>query len=365
VALAPSPDALDCPSLGLAEVEESSFGGSFERLRLRLPPIPGVRPIAPPVSFGSSAILVDATRSPDQANRFPLQPGAKAWIGVRRIHALAHPGLSFLIVTDGSLRSQAALGLGGQIARLAHAQVTLLGCGQKGEAFEQHLQEARKQLGSGLASLQVHLSSEHPAVAITQAVEKQPYDLVVLGFGPQEDLPLAEQILQSGEHHLLLVPCPQPAPTQALICVAYGEPGKDDVLFAGRLVRHLGADATLLSVIPEAGKNPELQARAERFLEGGVQTLSILGVPARVAIRSGPIRAEITNALESGGYDLLVMGAPLPNQHGQVTLSGVIGQTLGAIRDTATLIVRSHYIGARAYPQSIFERGYRIDEISR
>ena len=102
VALAPQVEALDCPQLGQAVVEEVSFGGAFERLRLRLPPIPGVRPISPPVAFGSSSILVEATRLPDQASRFPLQPGAKTWVGVHRIHTLEHPGLSFLIVSDGS-----------------------------------------------------------------------------------------------------------------------------------------------------------------------------------------------------------------------------------------------------------------------
>ena len=358
-------ETLDCPRLGLAVVEECSFAGTFERLRLRLPPLPGVRPIAPPVSFGSDTILVDATRTPDQANRFPLQPGASAWVGVRRVHALAHPGLSFLIVTDGSLRAQAGLALGGQIARLAHARVTLLGCGQQTEAFQQHLQESRKQLGSGLASLQVHLSTDQPGRAIQQAVEKQPYDLVVLGFGPQEDLPLAEQILQSGEHHLLLVPKPQPAPTQALICVSYGEPGKDDVLFAGRLVRHLGAEATLLSVLPENMKELEFRQRAERFLAGGVQTLSILGVPARTTIRSGSIRSEIGAELSGGNYDLLVLGAPLPSGSGQVSLSGIVGQTLGMLDSRAVLIVRSHYMGALVYPLSTGERNFRLEEIAR
>src|SRR5262245_9688862 len=65
VALASSPEALDCPQLGRGEVEESTFVGSFERLRLRLPPIPGVRPIAPPVAFGSGSVLVEVTRSQD------------------------------------------------------------------------------------------------------------------------------------------------------------------------------------------------------------------------------------------------------------------------------------------------------------
>ena len=93
VALAPTAEALDCPRLGQAVVEEVSFGGAFERLRLRLPPIPGVRPISPPVAFGSSSILVEATRLPEQASRFPLEAGSKTWVGVHRIHTLEHPGL--------------------------------------------------------------------------------------------------------------------------------------------------------------------------------------------------------------------------------------------------------------------------------
>ena len=345
VALAPQASGMDCPQLGQAVVEEISFGGAYERLRLRLPPISGVRPIAPPVTFGSNTILVDATRSPEQAARFPLQLGEKAWVGVHRIHTLVHPGLSFLIVTDGSLRAQAALALGGQIARLSHARVTLLGCGPQNEAFQAHLQEARKQLGSGLAALEVITSTENPILAVTKAVERQPQDLVILGFNHQEDHPMVEQLLQSGDHHLLLVPCPQQAPDKALICVASGEPGKDDVLFAGRLVRHLGADASLLTVLPPDSDNPHLRSKAEHFLEGGVQSLSLLGVPANAIVRSGVVADEILAELRSGSYDLLVVGAPLPMVRGRVVFAGAIENTLSQVTDRAVLVVRSHYAG--------------------
>ena len=362
VALAAKPEGLDCPPLGWARVEESSFGGSFERLRLRLPPLTGVRAIAPPVSFGSDSILVDATRSPDQSERFPLQPGQSAWVGVRRVHALAHPGLSFLLVTDGSLRAQGALDLGGHIARLAHARVTLLGCGQKPEAMQPYLQEARKQLGSGLAALDVRTSAETPARAVALEVEKQPYDLVVLGFNPQSDIDLAEKILESGEHHLLLAPCSQETPTQALICVAYGEPGKDDVLFAGRLVRHLGADATLLSVLPETARDTLFEERAGRFLEGGVQTLGLLGVPARTLMRTGQVKEQIQKEMKTSGYDLLVLGAPLANPNGEISLGGVVGQILDEVADHAVLIVRSHYMGAKAFNLAA-ERSRILEEV--
>jgi sulfate transport system ATP-binding protein len=241
-------------------------------------------------------------------------------------------------VTDGSPLAQAALDLGGQIARLAHARITLLGYGHKPEALQSHLQAAKEQLGSGLVSLEIRAAAAPLAEAVAQEVEHQPYDLVVLGFQRQENTALAEEILQSGEHHLLLVSRPGPAPARALICVASGEPGKADILFAGRLVRHVGAEATLLSVLPETGSSD--QSRVERFLSRGVRTLELLGVPARTAIRSGPVREEITNEVSSGGYDLLVMGAPLAGRDGRIPLNGIVGQILNVI-NRPVLIVRS------------------------
>jgi ABC-type Fe3+/spermidine/putrescine transport system ATPase subunit/nucleotide-binding universal stress UspA family protein len=344
VALAPEAGLLDCPRLGKAVVEEVAFGGAYERLRLRLPAISGVRSISPPVTFGSDSILVDTTRSPEQASRFPLQPGDEAWVGVHRIHVLDHPGLSFLILTDGSLRSQAALDLGGQIARLAHARVTLIGYGKQDEALQSHLQEARKQLGSGLAALEVITSKKGPEDAVRQAVEMQPQDLVVIGFNHQEDLTLAEKILEAGEHHLLLVPRPGQTPNKALICVSSGEPGKDDVLFAGRLVRHLSADATLLSVNSPSRAELNWRERSERFLESGARSLSLLGVPAKTALRSGSVPEEISAEARDGNFDLVVLGAPLANSNNEISLDGVVGQTLSNVPDLATLIVRSHYM---------------------
>ena len=96
---------------------------------------------------------------------------------------------------------------------------------------------------------------------MARELERQPYDLVVMHSQPQKNVDLAEAILQAGEHHLLLVPRPQPSLEHVLICVAAGEPGKEDVLFAGRLARHLGASATLLSVLPRDGNQAAARAR--------------------------------------------------------------------------------------------------------
>jgi sulfate transport system ATP-binding protein len=248
--------------------------------------------------------------------------------------------------------------LGGQIARLAHARITLLGYGQTEAKLQSHLQSAKEQLGSGLASLQVKTAAGSLAEAIAREVEHHPFDLVVGGLQRRDpDVTLAEQILQIGEHHLLLVPNRQAPPARALICVASGEPGKEDVLFAGRLVRHLGAETTLLAVV--AAEDPEATARqrAERFLSDGGRTLGLLGVPAKTVLRAGPVGQEITAEIATGGYDLLVMGAPLPSADGRISLRGVVGQLMPVV-NCSLLIVHSdpaHLMNV----QAVFSRNRR------
>ena len=338
-------EALDAPQLGKGEIEGSMFSGSVERLRVRMPAIPGVRPIAPPVAFGEDAVLIEAARTQDVARRFPLSPGDHVNVGVRRIHALVHPGLSFLILTDGSKIAQAALDLGGQIARLAHARVTILSYGLDADKHETHLQEVKEKLGSGLAQLEVRSTPHSPDVAVAQEVERQPSDLVILGIsGPASanGVALAEKILRSGDHHLLLVPAEHAEPTRALVCVMSGEPGKEDVLFAGRFLRHLGAQATLMSVIA-SGDHSELRHRAERFLAGGIRTMELLRVPAETTIRAGNVHDEILHQMKEGEHDLLIVGAPLPHGNDKVALEGVVGQTLREMTTHPVLIVRSRY----------------------
>jgi sulfate transport system ATP-binding protein len=342
VVLAAQPEALAVPQLGRGLVEQIVYSGPYERLRLRLPPLPGVRPIAPPVAFGDDTILVEASREQNDVDHLPLQPGDRVWVGVRHIHALDHPGLNFLLLTDGSPHAQAALALGGQLTRLAHARIVVLGYGLKGEALQRHLQQAKETLGSGLAALDARPASTPPAEAVSRETERQPFDLVIIGFAGSEDLDLAEAVLQAGEHNVLLVPKLQEVPTRALICVTTGEPGKDDVLFAGRLVRHVGAQATLMTVLDGEPDDDVLRERTERFLVGGVRSLEVLGVPAQTMVQYGSVSKCIVQELRTGGYDLLVLGAPLPDLDGKISLKGVVGQVMGDAATCVTLIVRSN-----------------------
>ena len=335
------------PMLGQAVVDQRAFIGSFERLRLRLPALPGVRAIAPVVPFGSDSIWIEATRSQDQARRFPLRMGDTPWVGVRRVHALVHPGLRFLLLTDGSAPSRAAIALGGELARLAHARVTLLAPGtEPGEETDRRLQESREHLGSGVASLESRATGEDTPAAVAEEASRRPCDLVVLGAPPKEGVKLAEDVISAGQHHLLLVPpgAPGRAPERWLICVAVGEPGKADVSFAGRLARHLRAEITILTVLPAVAQGEGVSlatSQAERFLAGSARTLARMEVPVTTRIRYGGAREEILAQLAEGGHDLLVVGSPLPGKDGEIELNGVVGRLLPDLSNLPLLIVRS------------------------
>jgi sulfate transport system ATP-binding protein len=379
VALRKSADELarlNCPPLGQAVVDQRAFVGSFERLRLRLPPLPGVRPIAPPVPFGSDEIVVEATRPQTEARGYPLQAGDSTWVGVRRVHALAHPGLRLLLLADGTPASQAAVALGGQLARLAHARVTVLAHPQhqpparpeaiaaaaraavrRGHApgrdraeaqpvsleLEALLQQVRETLGSGLAALEARAIAEPPEVAVAEENARQPADLVVVGRPARDGVELAERLLQGGAHNLLLAPGDAPpAVERLLICVAIGEPGKADVSFAGRLARHLGAEVTILTVLPEHGRQRQ-EDGARRFLASCSRTLARQGVAATTRTRFGAPREQILRERTEGGHDLLVVGAPLPGGAagaGRIDLGGLMARLLRE-SEVPVLIVRS------------------------
>ncbi len=342
IALANCREDLDCTPLGEGVVTNLGFNGPSERIRLELPPIPGVRAIAPVVPFGSQKILIEVTRPPDQAAAHPLKVSDKTWVGIRRLHALLHPGLTFLVATDGSLRSQSALSLGGYMARLAHARLTLLGIGKDEALLDSYLQDARKQLGSGMASVQVRTDSSPIPQAVAKATEKHPVDLVIVGWRPVEGTALAEQILSAGDHHVLLAAHPGARFEKALVCVASGEPGKDDVMFAGRLLRHLGAQAKLFTVLSEAANNEYQRLLTERFMAGGKHSLELFGVPTEVELRIGQPSTEIVKEIQDGGFDLVILGAPLPGRDRHVSLTRVVEGVMKNAGDCSILIVRSH-----------------------
>jgi nucleotide-binding universal stress UspA family protein len=226
---------------------------------------------------------------------------------------------------------------------MSHARLTLLGVGKDESLLEAHLQDARKQIGNGMASIQMRMERSSFASAIKKSTEQNPVDLVIVGWRPMEEVNFAEQILQAGEHHLLLAAHPRARLEKALVCAASGEPGKDDVMFAGRLLRHLGAQAKLLTVIKAENDTEYQRQQIERFMAGGQHSLEMFGVPTQSEIRVGQPPTEIIAEMRSGEIDLIVLGAPLPDRDGRITLTKIVEAVMKNAGDCSLLIVRSHY----------------------
>ncbi|MCB2202371.1 ATP-binding cassette domain-containing protein [bacterium] len=345
VALARTASTLNGLRLGVGKVIEKGFNGATERLRVELPPIEGVRSISPIPPYGIPGFILDVNRSPEQCSGLPIELGQELWVGIRRLHVLSHPGLNFLILTDGTLRSQSALVQGGYMARMAHAQVTILGIGEDIARSEAHLPDARKEIGSGMAALELRSSPKPFDDSVHETLEQKPYDLVVLGWRPTAGFSQPESLLRTGEHHLFLATEPLGHLQRALICLASGEPGKDNVIFSGRLLRHFGASATLMTVLPAKQTNSYAHTRVERFLADGQKSLARFGVPSQVWIAEGDLMRAIQTEIANEDYDLVVLGMPLPSgQSGETTLEGAVGDILSNVENCSFLIIRSrHY----------------------
>ena len=202
------------------------------------------------------------------------------------------------------------------------------------------LQQVRETLGSGLAALEARAVSEPPEDAVADEDARQPADLVVVGQPARDGVELAERLLGGGAHNLLLTRAvPVQAIERVLICVAIGEPGKADVSFAGRLARHLGAEVTILTVLPD-GERGGTAAGAERFLASCARTLARLGVAASTRTRFGTPREQILLERAEGRHDLLVVGAPLPRAGGHIDLGGLMARLVRE-SEVPVLIVRS------------------------
>jgi nucleotide-binding universal stress UspA family protein len=343
VALAPDAQSLADPLLGPGEVERSVFVGAYERLWLRLPPIPGVHPIAPAPPFGGEAVVIEAMRTQDQARRFPLTPGDTVWIGVRRVHALTQPGLNLLLVTDGSSAGRAALAFGAQMAQRTRARAVALGAKMTRPQLETLVGPISAQIENAPA-LELSTSPDAPARAMQGAVERAAYDLVVLTRGPGDATETVCRLLDAGRHHVLLVPRGGAVlPASALICVAGTEPSKDDALFAGRLCQQLDAAVTLLTVQTDDMAQQSDPARAQRFLDAAVRSLALLAIPATTLVRSGLLVEVVAREMAAGQYGMLVLGAPL-----HPLSSARIRAFIANESDYPVLIVRSAYAARQA-----------------
>jgi nucleotide-binding universal stress UspA family protein len=105
----------------------------------------------------------------------------------------------------------------------------------------------------------------------------------------------------------------------------------------------LGSSATLFTALAEDSSETEAGA-ARRFLDSGARALTRLGVPTETVVGRGDLLESLSEHLR-GDVDLLVLGAPLPDEEGALRWGRRSGQLLALAGARPILVVRSRVAG--------------------
>ncbi len=298
------------PTLGRGEIVDQTFSGSVRRMRVRLPPLPGVRQVAPALPFGEENVLLDAA-VPAHA----VAPPDKPWVVLEAWHILRQPTPRILVCDEGDGLAP-ALELAGPLVKALNGVVTVLGVAPDARRQEP-LREAlaARAAEAGLVEAEVRVRRGDPAEQIAAEQREAPYDFVIAGAGELESgrgrgssPRLGEELMSRIATPLILARGRPRELRRVLICTAVGEPGKADVRAGGWLARRLGASATLLHVA-QAGRTP--LPIVQSHLARGVATLRELEVPSDYSVREAESAIEaILAELRDRPQDLVVVGAP-------------------------------------------------------
>jgi len=295
--------------LGQGTIVERNFLGALRRVRVRMPPIAGTRQAAPAV-YGEEGLLIDAVL-PAEAD----MGGPDVWVSLRGWHILAPPQPRLLVCDLPDQGSPAPFPLARALQAPFNAKVSLLAVAGSADGVEP-LRAAltERTVAGNLPDAEAVVRRGDPAAEIAAEQRQSLYDFTLFQFPTGGRVEVLMELLESLAAPLLVAQGGPASFRRILICTAVGEPGKADVRVGGWLARRLGAEVTLLHVLPEgAGAAPWVNAH----LNAGLATLRALEVPGRSTLRPArtPLQGILAEAAE-GGYDLIVLGrhAPQPGE---------------------------------------------------
>ena len=309
VSLTASEPAAQAANLGRGQIREDSFAGALRRLRVRLPPLPGVRQVVPALPFGEEGVLLEAT-APAHLAPPPREP----WVVLESWHILRQPTPRLLVCDEGEGIAP-ALEIARPLVDSLDAAATVLGVASDAKAVDALRKAlAERAAAAGLEAPTVRVRRGETSAEIAAEQREGPYDFVVVGAGELEsrrgrrEPPRIGEVLAGRIRTPLLLARGRPRRIERiLICTAVGEPGKSDIRAGGWLARRLGAAVTLLHVI-RPGQTP--LPMVPQHLDRGVATLRELGVSGTHCVRPAETPVDgILGLLRETPHDLVVVGA--------------------------------------------------------
>ncbi len=267
VELAASAADVKSSFVGYGTIEEALFGGSIERLRVRMPP-DGPVPVAPGTDDAGGALFEVSRTLPEQRD-FPARVGERVALGARRVHVLPTPISSFTICADDGPRA-AALRRSPLLATLASRMQT----------------RVTTRLG--------RVDVAPPGMPVIET-----------GSGCAQDV---AWLIQHGASQVLCLPLDAPLPTRVVIHTPDVLALDGTVAVAASLLRHVPAESLYISVRPLGTAHGERGTGMRELLDARSAALTRHGLDMRTEARYGEVNRELLNELAVQEPSMLVLG---------------------------------------------------------
>jgi sulfate transport system ATP-binding protein len=253
--------------VGFGTIEEVLFGGSIERLRVRMPE-DGPVPVAPGRDDAGGAVLEVSRTLPEQRD-FPVGVGRRVALGARRIHVLPTPISSFTVLAADEA----------QAAQLRQSPLlsTLAGRMQTRVATR---------VGPGADA---------------------PPGMPVVAAGPGCAASV-DWLLERGAEQILCL-CPAgPVPAHVVIYTPEAAARDGTFAVAASLLRHIPAESMYLAIHPTDTPEQARSAHLRELLDARSTALTRHGLDLRTEARYGSAEPELLRELGAHDGAMLVLG---------------------------------------------------------
>jgi ABC-type Fe3+/spermidine/putrescine transport system ATPase subunit len=277
IELAASREALGSRYLGRGVVDEVTFTGALERLRVRL----ADSAPAPLLAFadGEANTALQVTRTRPAHRGVEVRAGQEVAIGVRRIHVLPTPLSSFTACAATALLAEALRGqplLTELVARMRTRVAVRL----------------EPQLGVP------------DAPCATQAAF---VGTTVIG-SQSECAQRAEWLLRRGAKDLLVLPAHVAAPQRVLIHWIGDAARSATLAVSASVLRHVPAEAVYVGIFPDDPAGTRAPQGMRTLLDARSEAQAAHGLEMRTELRFGEVAEQLSRRLAEAPAQMLIVG---------------------------------------------------------
>ena len=277
VELAPARDALGSRFLGNGVVDEVTFTGAFERLRVRLDETVRAPLLASSEVDGSTALQVTRTRHAHRG--FEVQQGQSVAVGLRRVHVLPTPLSSFTACAQTVLLAE-ALSRQPLLAELVARMKTRIAV------------RVEPSLGS----------ADEPC----QAQGEFFGTTVIAAEG--DNVARAEWLLRRGVKDLLVLPV-HAVPPQRVLIHWMGEAARSATLAdTASVLRHVPAEAVYVGIFAGRSDSERHSHGMRELLDARSEAQAAHGLEMRTELHFGDAAQELTRRLAEAPAQMLILG---------------------------------------------------------